>query len=325
MEFPSSSGPGRVLSCDGAPGVSVVIPAYNYARYLPAAIDSILQQDYPAYEIIVVDDGSTDNTADVVARYGEKVRYIYQKNAGLPAARNTGIKAARHDFVSFLDADDLWLPTFLSNAMTIFVKLPQEYAIVACHYGFIDLNGQRIVVKSMVPTEPREISCRDAILQTRFGTSAVVARKSAFDEAGLFDETLRSSEDRDMWNRITARRRVLLTGERLVMLRRHSGNMSKNADRMRENGRRVIQKAYDGQLVPQSDRLFWLRVRSYHHFQNSWRYRDQLCYREAFRQLITSFVLWPWFPKSRELNEPFLFRARGFVSFMAEVLRLKKR
>src|ERR1041385_8897165 len=87
-------------------GVSVVIPAYNYARFLPAAIDSALWQEYPASEIIVVDDGSTDNTAEVVKGYGERVRYIHQSNAGLPAARNTGIKAARFDHVAFLDADD---------------------------------------------------------------------------------------------------------------------------------------------------------------------------------------------------------------------------
>jgi glycosyltransferase involved in cell wall biosynthesis len=115
-----------MTAASSSPGVSVVIPAYNYARYLPIAIDSVLKQDYPHYEIIVVDDGSTDNTAEVVAGYGNKVRYIHQKNAGLPAARNTGIKAAGFDFVGFLDADDQWLPEMLGTAMGKFGELPKE-------------------------------------------------------------------------------------------------------------------------------------------------------------------------------------------------------
>src|SRR5690242_10687505 len=96
-----------------APGVSVIIPAYNYARFLPQAIESALQQDYPEFEVLVVDDGSTDNTAEIAAVYSradKRVRYLHQKNAGLPAARNTGIQHARFDFIGFLDADDAWLP-----------------------------------------------------------------------------------------------------------------------------------------------------------------------------------------------------------------------
>src|SRR5437762_473952 len=112
-------------SSDARPpaGVSVVIPAYNYAGFLPKAIESVLQQDYPEYELVVVDDGSTDNTADVTAAYARastRVRYVHQTNGGLSAARNTGIRHARFEYVSFLDADDELLPGFLRRAMETF-------------------------------------------------------------------------------------------------------------------------------------------------------------------------------------------------------------
>src|SRR6266513_938717 len=92
------------------PGVTVTISAYNYAAFLPTAIESVLRQNYPHFEVVVVDDGSTDDTAAVAKKYVEqfpdRVRYVYQKNAGLSAARNTGIREARFDYAAFLDADD---------------------------------------------------------------------------------------------------------------------------------------------------------------------------------------------------------------------------
>ena len=300
------------------PGVSVVIPAYNYARYLPRALDSALAQEYKNVEVIVVDDGSTDNTAEVVAAYGDRVRYIYQKNAGLPAARNTGIKAAGFEYVGFLDADDEWLPSMLARAIEAFQSLPAEYGIVASHISHIGPDNQPLAAKTIYPTEPREITCRDIILKTRFSPSAVVARRSVFDECGFFDETLRSSEDRDMWIRITAKRRAYLHGERLTLIRRHPNNMSKHADRMKANVRKVIGKAYTASLVPHSQRLFWMRVFSFYFFQNAWRFRDEGRRLDALREMIWSVLLWPCFFAPEQLNEPVCFRARALVRFLVE-------
>jgi hypothetical protein len=137
---------------------------------------------------------------------------------------------------------------------------------------------------------------------------------------GFFDETLRSSEDRDMWIRIAAKFRVYLLGDRLVLIRKHTSNMSRNADRMRTNVRKVIGKAYDQRLVPHRNLPFWLRVFSFHHFQNAWRYRDEGRYREAFGQLFASLFLWPCFIGTQQLNEPPLFRLRGLFRFAREVL-----
>ena len=104
--------------------VSVIIPAYNYADYLAAAIQSVLQQDLPDFELLVIDDGSTDGTAALVAGLTDpRIRYVHQANAGLSAARNTGIREASHPFVAFLDADDEWLPIHLSSAVSAFQRL----------------------------------------------------------------------------------------------------------------------------------------------------------------------------------------------------------
>jgi glycosyltransferase involved in cell wall biosynthesis len=309
---------------NAAPPISVVIPAYNYAHYLPRTIDSILKQDYPPAEIIVVDDGSTDNTAEVVAKYGDKVRRIYQKNAGLPAARNTGIRAARHDYIAFSDADDEWEPTMLSRLMAIFATLPPEYAIVACHLDFIGPDSERLGMKNLIPAEHREITCRDIVLKTRFSSSSLVAKRKVFAECGYFDESLRSSEDRDMWMRIASKNRIYMTGERLSYIRRHPHNMSKHADRMKSNVRRVISKAYGAGLVPRSDLLFWMRVFSFYFFQNSWRYRDDGRYGKAIQQIVCSFLLWPFFPQSTWLNEPRFFRMRAAMRFMTEMVRGKR-
>jgi glycosyltransferase involved in cell wall biosynthesis len=107
------------------PLVSVVIAAYNGAQYLPEAIDSALAQTYPKVEVIVVDDGSTDSTAEVVGAYGARVRYLYQQNAGTAAARNTGIQSAQGELIALLDQDDRWLPEKLARQVPLFFDEPR--------------------------------------------------------------------------------------------------------------------------------------------------------------------------------------------------------
>ncbi len=296
-------------------GISVVIPAYNYAHYLPRTINSILRQELSPREIIVVDDGSTDNTAEVVAKFGDKVRYVFQKNAGLPASRNTGIRNACCDLIAFIDADDEWEPTMLKRLMEIFSVQPKEFGIVACHVDYIGPNSERLGGKNLIPLTHREITCRDIILKTRFTSSSVIVKKEIFEKCGYFDETLRSSEDRDMWIRVAAKYRIYMTGERLSLIRRHPFNMSKHADRMKSNIRRVIGKAYENKLVSHGDLLFWAKVFSFYFFQNSWRYHDEGRNGRALFEIIRSLLLWPVFAQPAYLNEPRLFRVRSFVRF----------
>jgi glycosyltransferase involved in cell wall biosynthesis len=302
------------------PGVSVVIPAYNYAHYLPRTLDSILKQDYPNVEIVVVDDGSTDNTREIVASYGDKIRYVYQQNAGLSAARNTGIKEAKFEYLGFIDADDEWRPTLISRIMGAFQRLPGEFAIVACHYDYIDADSKPLPVKNLIPIEEREFNCRDFILKTRFTSSSAIITRKAFDTCGTYDVTLRSSEDRDIWIRIASKFRVYIVGERLSLIRRHPHNMSKHADRMKQNIRRVLQKTYHAKLASHADVLFWAKVLSFYFYQNSWRYRDEGRNARALAEIVKSLLLWPAFPQPERLNEPSLFRVRSTLRFARELI-----
>jgi glycosyltransferase involved in cell wall biosynthesis len=300
--------------------VSVVIPAYNYGKFLPQAVDSALKQTHLNREIIVIDDGSTDDTAELMKGYGDKIRYIYKENAGLSAARNTGIEVARFDYIAFLDADDEWLPKMLEKAMQSFSELPPEYGLVACRNQHFDGDGAFQQSKKLDKSPSREITFQEIILKSRFSPSAVVVKRRVFQQCGDFDITLRSSEDRDMWIRIGSKYRMFLRSERLALIRRHSNNMSKHADRMKANVRQVISKSYAARLVSPWAFVFWMQVYSFHFFQNAWRFRDEERYFEAMKEMLLSIFICPLFFDTYDLNEPILFRFRSIVRFFRESL-----
>lgn len=303
------------------PGVSVVIPAYNYARFLPVAVESCLKQDYPNFEVVVIDDGSKDNTREVMAKYGPPVRYVYQANAGLSAARNSGIREARFDIVAFLDADDLLLPTHLSDSMAALAKLPPEYALIGCDYAPIDVDGKPLAHTVHTAVVPGEVHLKDILMRTRFSPTGAVAKKEVFTQVGGFDTALRSTEDRDMWIRIAAKRRVWHVGKVLIEIRKHGSNMSNNADRMKNNMAAVLKKSYDAGVVPRSHFWFWLQVLSYWRFQTSLIYNGIRQPARAYRDLLFSVLLWPFFLDPAAHGNPLLFRARAFVRFTLNALR----
>ncbi|MBT4814580.1 MAG: glycosyltransferase family 2 protein [Lentisphaerae bacterium] len=301
-------------------GISVVIPCYNYAHYLGAAIDSVLAQTWEKCDIIVVDDGSTDSTRDVVACYGERVHYVHQSNAGLPAARNTGIRRSTTPFVAFLDADDLWAPEHIARAVEAFSSSPLTCGLVAAKGQEIDREEMPLLKVRRDQAFHGVLTVRDIIFRTCFSPSSVVARRDVFDVCGLFDETLTSSEDRDMWIRIAARYSICLLPDASVKIRNHSESMSKNADRMKCNTRRVIGKAFRERLVPRWHGLFWLQVLGMNLFQCAWMYRDQGDGIKGVAQMSLSILVWPWFSRPERLNEPALFRIRALRRFLWESL-----
>lgn len=300
-------------------GVSVVVPCFNYARFLGRAVDSALSQSVRPLEIIIVDDGSTDETPCIAQEYANRescVRYLRQENAGLPAARNSGIAKALYDYVAFLDADDEWQPEFLARCTEAIIKLPDDFGLVASRFSFMDRDGAALPLRRLPPAASAEVTCADLVIKTRFFPSAVLAKKEVFSRCGTFDVSLRSSEDREMWIRVAARYRLWLLEEALVRIRRHPDNMSKNAARMKANVFRVLTKSYKSGLVPRWRCDVWLRAFSIFHFQNAWRSCDQGEHGEAVWQLILSLLLWPWFPKPATLNEPVFFRLRGLRTFL---------
>jgi glycosyltransferase involved in cell wall biosynthesis len=225
-----------------APQVSVIIPTYNHAAYVGQAIQSVLNQDYDAYEIVVVDDGSEDNTSEVVAQFGDRVRYIWQENRGLPGARNIGIKAARGDFIALLDADDTWLPGFLSATVA---RLAAEPGLGAVHTGFffVDERGQRL---PQISTETvSDDQMYDRLLDGEFFVpAAVVARRECYDQVGLFDEAFRASEDWDIWLRVAREYRFAGIPRPLVNYRMHGNNMSKDPEHMLHYQLMVVEKHF---------------------------------------------------------------------------------
>lgn len=210
------------------PRVSVIVPTHNSARYLPEAIDSVLGQTYRDFEIIVVDDGSTDDTQEVLARYGDQIRVVRQRNQGSAAARNAGILAARGEFIAFLDADDLWLPQKLERQMPLFGERP-EIGWVYSDYREFDESGLR--TRSFFEREglrpPPEGWVLLALAKGCITwTTTVVVRASCFQEAGLFDGAFPRAQDYDMWLRLAARFPVACVAEVLALYRRHPAQVT---------------------------------------------------------------------------------------------------
>ena len=210
------------------PQVSVIIPTYNCARYLPEAIDSVLAQTYRDCEIIVVDDGSTDDTPDVLARYGEAILVIRQPNQGRGAARNAGIVAASGDYIAFLDADDLWLPQKLERQMALFEARPQ-IGWVYSDYRLLAESGpdtQTFFDRAGLRPPPEGCILPELLSGCITSTITVMARASCFQRVGLFDHSLTRAQDYDMWIRLATQFDAACVDEPLALYRQHSGQVT---------------------------------------------------------------------------------------------------
>jgi glycosyltransferase involved in cell wall biosynthesis len=193
------------------PRVSVIVPAYNSAEFIASSLISILEQTYRDYEIIVVDDGSTDETKQQAVAVSPAVRYIYQANGGPSLARNTGIAAARGSLICFLDADDLWLPGKLAAQVECMDRNPAAGLIFSDEEEFDERGVQ---CRSLLATSrfyPDIVesgtvanACQRLLVENFIPTSTVMIRRDCFSMVGLFDPLLKASEDRDLWSRIAA-------------------------------------------------------------------------------------------------------------------------
>lgn len=197
------------------PLVSVVIPTFNRAWILPEAIESVLSQTFENYELIIVDDGSTDNTLPLLNACKD-IRVVSQENKGVSAARNSGIDAAAGDYLAFLDSDDLWLPEKLGSQMAFFKAHPET---MICQTQEIWIrNGRRIYPKKRHHKASGMFFERSLEL-CLVSPSAVVIRRELLEAVGRFDETLPACEDYDLWLRIGARYPVFLVDKPLVIKR----------------------------------------------------------------------------------------------------------
>ena len=209
----------------GVPQVSVVIPTYNSATMVVQAVESVLSQTYHDFEILVVDDGSTDNTQQAIGRFGDLVRYFKQKNQGVSAARNAGIKQARGEYIAFLDSDDIWLPDKLAEQVP-WLNTDPNVGLVYCDWSVVS-NG--CVAHSSflrhLPANSGDVF--DDLIQSGFIlTSGVVVRRACLDDVGDFDKSLTIAQDYDLWLRISYRWQVQLVSKCLFTKRNLAGSLS---------------------------------------------------------------------------------------------------
>ncbi len=205
--------------------VSVIIPTYNRAWILKEAIDSVLSQDYENFELIVVDDGSEDKTKELLDGYKNRLRMIKQKNSGVSAARNKGLRAAYGEFIAFLDSDDIWLSGKLSAQVDFFLSHPHAFI---CQTEEIWIRkGKRVNPKNKHKKPSGDIF-EPSLALCLVSPSAVMMRRRLFDEVGFFDETLYACEDYDLWLRTGCRYPVYLIETPLIIKRGgHDDQLSK--------------------------------------------------------------------------------------------------
>lgn len=224
------------------PLVSVVIPAFNAAWCVARAVDSVLNQSFRDFELIVVNDGSTDRTAEVLAGYGEMLRVFDQPNGGLSSARNAGIAAATGRYVAFLDADDWWLPDKLARQVEWMEARPE---LVFCSTSTRVLTPEGDAFPDWRCGHERGSPLErifSANAHVAGSGSAVLVRREALTRAGGFDETLRSLEDIDMWMRLATLGDYACIDEPLTVIEKRGDSMSGNLEVMRASAIAVMKK-----------------------------------------------------------------------------------
>lgn len=243
------------------PTVSVVISSYNYGHYIEETIQSVLSQTHPALEIIVIDDGSTDNSAEVIESFGDRVKFVRQQNQGVCVARNKGAAMATGDILSFLDSDDIWLPRKLEKQVAAFLA-DEEVGIVSCGIRHFDTEGKTIAeyVSGRSGWCDKDILLyREPVLNST--ASVIAVRRDIFQRVGGFDEQreLFAAEDRELCYRVAKASKLAFIPEILVDYRIHGKNGHLNILRME----RALIKAYEKIFSKADDETRKLERESY--------------------------------------------------------------
>jgi glycosyltransferase involved in cell wall biosynthesis len=240
------------------PKISIIIPAYNAMSYLPETLVSVFKQTFTDFEILIINDGSSDHIVEWVSQITDsRVRLISQANQGVSAARNTGISNSQGKYIAFIDADDLWEPTKLEKQVNCLEANP-TVGLVYTWTAFIDKFSKPTGVSIVSHAEGnvwQEIVVRDMISTG----SCTMIRAECFNKVGLFDSDLCIGEDRDMWTRIAACYPFAVIKEPLTLYRRHPQNTTKSNKIIIPQLSRVIEKTFKD--TPEN--LHYLKNRSY--------------------------------------------------------------
>ena len=286
------------MTQNDSPIVDIIVPCYNAARFLPAALNSVLAQTFTRWRILLMDDGSTDATPEIAAGYaarlGPRMLHLHQPNRGLPAARNAAIRAGSAPLLALLDADDEWLPQRLALSVAAFDQRPE----IGLSYGFV----------SRVDEHNRHVSTHDQLLPGREGSIAasiytrrihlpcptVTFRRTLFDRTGGFDESMRATEDRDLWLRIALHAPVACIPEVIALYRVSPGAMTTETDRMFQSQLRFIQKHRGASGLGEPE---YRRALSSIHRQRAETEGNRRHFQPALKDIVRALWL---FPASRE-------------------------
>jgi len=298
------------------PRFSVIIPSYNAAPLVVQAVESVLAQTHAAHEILVIDDGSTDDTAACLEPYQDRIRYLHQSNAGVAAARNRGLAEATGDWIAFLDADDVWHPSKLARQARVIAEHPQVGLLATLCYdwpaaGHPELPSGSDHKIAIVPFE-------SLVVRNQIVTSSVVARREVIDQVGGFDPRMQGPEDYDLWLRVAERTPVLLLETPLVGYRDQPVSLSKNAERMEQGMRLILDKLDErGHLRNRP----WLRRKTRGYFQYTFGYLHYCIenYQKAVRSMMMSFWFYP-LPYERAHVRYTFGRARLLVAALRKML-----
>ena len=275
--------------------VDVIIPSYNYGRFLQESINSVLGQTFQDFNLFIIDDGSTDNTKEVVSRYQSlhsNIQYFFQENRGLPAARNAGLKLSTAPFIAFLDADDVWMPEKLEETLKPFYAQPNlgvVYTLVEMMNGW----GNHLVQERPCTPVRGEVFHQLLFNNSIAGSSSsVLVRKECVKKVGSFDESLPSCEDWDLWLRIARYFPFDYIAKPLVKIRIHEKNMHKDVERMVRGKLALMEKVFREdslELAPLRSAAFatiYLTV--------SRQYMDIGLHTKGFRFMSKAFLLKPF-------------------------------
>lgn len=293
------------------PKVSVIIPAYNAMAFLPETLDSVLKQTFTDFEVLIVNDGSSDHIVEWASQITDpRVRLISQENQRVSAARNTGITNSQGEYIAFLDADDLWEPTKLEKQVRCLDKKP-EVGLVYTWTLFVDQDNNsmgKIYASHAEGNVWEEFVANDMIAS---GSSPMV-RRSCFDTVGLFDRNLAYAPDRDMWVRIAFLYPFAVVKEPLLRYRQLPNSFSRNRQGMFQDLCKVTEKAF--QSVPTE--LLYVRNRCYgminlgygwisiddgdykkaiHYRRQAFLHYPQICFSQRFIRLSLAIFMTRWF------------------------------
>lgn len=216
------------------PKISVIIPTFNRASMVVETIDSVLNQTYKDFEIIVVDDGSTDDTTETLRPYFDRIKYLKQSNQGHAAARNAGFKVALGELIAQGDSDDLWFPEKLEKQVKYLNEHPDVDMVCGngIFFGDPKVEGKKVIPdKRAIPLEREGVSLRSIFMKSSIRTPTIIAKRHVFKGVGGFDPNFKICVDLDFAFRVLMKYKVVFMNEPLFKLRRHEGHLGGDSER----------------------------------------------------------------------------------------------